>query len=310
MARFSRSKKYAPKSKPSLNAGLIHLFGMAVIGLNLSIPLSLWFTYDLLVQSSLNTDLATVHFQVFMEKNVLPDLLQDAERELSEWTEITAVQLIAPEQALTEFEHITGIQPGNLTSLGAANPFPPVLTLETENQGQEALELIARRLQSQPGVAWVDYDAAWAQQSASFMRAFAFIIALLGALMAFATLLLVQHDIALTIRQQELTISLLLTFGASHRFIIRPLLRLGIRQTVGAAVLALLIAMIMRSIIAPVIHIWLIDASVSHLSFHDLSIIGARWVLIIFLAALAGTSGAAISAMRHLRRLEQGLRTN
>lgn len=212
---------------------------------------------------------------------------------------VASAVLMTPEQALTEFEHLSG-EKDTVTLLGY-NPLPAIITITPSQDSPEALRQLQARLQKLPDTDSVEMDMAWLERLRAMLSFATRLFSVMFGGLSLAVLLVITNTTRLAIesrRDEIITIKLL---GATNGFVRRPFLYMGLWTGVfGGLLAALLITLVMSWLNTPVSTLAMLYQSGFHLQPPSL----LAWLALPTFAALLGLSGAWTAVGRHLRALE------
>ncbi|MDH5377290.1 MAG: permease-like cell division protein FtsX [Gammaproteobacteria bacterium] len=157
---------------------------------------------------------------------------------LAERPDIKNVDYISPDQALAEFEHLSGIRLG-LATLDE-NPLPAVLVVypEASASSVEMMQALLSQLESRPEVDMAQLDLEWVQRLYALVDLAGQAAAVLSLFLVVAVILIVGNTIRLMSQNhlEEIRVSKLV--GATDAFVRRPFLYTGALLGLGGALLA------------------------------------------------------------------------
>lgn len=236
---------------------------------------------------------------VFLEDDAAEDALGGIRTRLSGSPWVGRVTHVSRGQALERFRERLGAEATVLEGLGD-NPLPASFEIELSPQGRSPQNVreLAQELISLAGVEEVQYGQGWLDRYHDFMGAARLIGIFIGALIAFATLVVVSNTIRLSVYARQDEIEILKLMGATDRFVRAPFYLEGLSlATLGAAaglgltwMLFFLVASDRIIPMGPGLH----DMSIEFLP----PLVGAGMVLG---GAAVGLLGTATSLGRHLK---------
>lgn len=156
---------------------------------------------------------------------------------------VQAVELVTEEEALARFRKGLFGRPSLLEGL-EENPLPASLeiTLAPEQRDAAGVAALAGALEGLPGIEELGTGGGWVESYARAVRVVRGVAAGIGAVLAFATLLVVSGTIRLAVYARRDEIGILRLVGASRAYVAVPFLAEGVLQGLlgGALALALL----------------------------------------------------------------------
>lgn len=272
------------------------LMTIAVIAIALALPAGLYLLTGNLQKLSTHWDGDTT-ISVFMRSDADEAAASSLAEQLRSWSEIAAVELITPDQALTEFSSLSGF--GDALELLEQNPLPAVLALKpaTDLGEGDLAERLLERLRAQPGVDLVQLDLQWVKRFNAIVRLARQAIGLIAALLGLAVLLIVGNTIRLEIQNRRAEIEITQLIGATPGFIRRPFLYSGVWYGLAGGLLAwTMVQIAIWSLGGPVRQLaGLYDSAYRLVSFSF-----SETLLLLAGAALLGLAGAFLAVGRHL----------
>lgn len=273
---------------------------VAVIGIALALPAGLHVILKNVQEVSAGWDNAA-QISLFLRRSLADDRVQGLVSELKAMPEIAGVTYVSPDQALDEFQRLSGF--GNALNALRQNPLPAVLVVQPGLQAGEPamVETLLRRLSSHPDVEFAQLDMEWVKRLYAMMEIARRGVAVLGGVLALAVLLIVGNTIRLAIQSRRDEIEVQKLIGATDGFIRRPFLYSGFwHGMLGAAIAWILVSF----------SLWLISDPVERLaalydSRFGLDGLGLTSTLFLLLSGvLLGFIGAWLAVERHLREIE------
>lgn len=275
------------------------LMTAAVLGVALALPAGF-----LLLLSNLQSVTAgweaDVRISLFLKNDIEPAHYREFAEKLARDPQVTATQVITPEQALEEFRSASGMQ--DALALLESNPLPPVVLVQpAAGLDPLAAGVLAERLRQRPEVEMAQLDQAWLQRLSTVVdlaRRGTWVVAVM---LGIAVILVIGNTIRLAIenRREELVIVKLI--GGTNAFIRRPFLYEGFWYGVLGGLLAILLvetALLLLS--GPAAS--LAASYGSALAVRGLGLSGLG--LLLALSALLGLAGSWLAVGRHLRLIE------
>ncbi len=279
---------------------LASLMTAAVIGIALALPSGLYLLTGNLQRLSTQWD-GSASFSVFLHKTVSLQQTQALQNRLQQWPEIDSLQLITPDQALSEFRELSGF--GEALDTLDENPLPFVITIKPARTqaDAESVALLLEKLRTFPEVELAQLDLQWVKRFNAIVDIVRRSIWVMAALLGLAVLLITGNTIRLEIQNRRDEIAITKLIGATNGFIRRPFLYNGFWYGVmGAVVAGLLVELAFLQLHSPVRQ--LAGLYQSGFSLQTLSLTESLALLV------AGTSlgllGAWLAVGRHLAAIE------
>lgn len=276
------------------------LMTAAVLGIALALPFGLQSLLTNAERLSSGWDGAT-QISLFLRADVSRDQALTLRDRLEHSGEIARVRYISPQQALDEFERLSGF--GDVLTALDKNPLPGVLVVHPVLQqgSPAAVQALLARLRGYPEVDLAQLDMQWVKRLYAIMDMLNRGIQALAVLLALAVVLVVGNTIRLAIenRRDEIVITKLI--GGTDAFIRRPFLYTGFWYGLFGALLAYgMIAGMLMALDGPV-------AALSGLynSQFQLASLGAGNLFLLLASGIVlGLLGSAVAVRRHLRDIE------
>ena len=279
---------------------LATLMTAAVIGIALALPSGLYLLLDNLGRLSGSWD-GQVSLSVFLHDTVTTKAATALAQRIDDWDEVGEVQLITPEQALSEFGARSGL--GDVLEALDQNPLPTVLVITpaSEQLSPDAAAQLRNRLGQLPETALAQLDLEWVQRLTAMLEIAQRGILVVSALLALAVLLVIGNTIRLEIQNRRDEIVVTKLIGATNGFVRRPFLYSGIWYGFLGAIIAWLLVSA---------GFWLLSAPVARLAGlyqSDFNLQTQPLQLLVLLAAgglLLGLLGSWLAVGRHLSAIE------
>jgi len=281
-----------------LGSGLSSLMTWLVIGIALALPAILLVTLNNLGTLSGSWD-GNPKINLFLDKHLQESAAGVFSRELRDWPEVKAVTLIRADDALAEFQALSGL--GDALLALEDNPLPAVILLEPVNPAEASLRLMVKRLEARPEVASVSVDLAWVARLHAMLNLGERMVISVSMFLGLGVLLIIGNTIRLAIENRRTEIEVIKLVGGTDAFVRRPFLYLGFWYGLGGALIAWLLMLVSLA--------WL-EAPVQKLAGTygtGFSLIGLDWeqtLGFLLLGALLGVAGAWLAVGRHLRQIE------
>jgi cell division transport system permease protein len=214
--------------------------------------------------------------------------------------QVNKVVYVSPEQALEEFKQYGGIS--EALSFLDENPLPPVLLLEPPlGIDKDELNVLVAQIQSFQQVDSVQVDMAWVERLLALLALAQRLVAVVGALLALAIVLVVGNTIRLAIAARTDEIRVIKLVGGTNGYVRRPFLYSGFWYGAIGGILAWLMLglcwILLQGPVSDIAALYGADFYLQPLPFAP-----ACWL--IFSAALLGLLGSWWSVQRHLVAIE------
>lgn len=273
---------------------------IAVIGISLALPTGLYVLSTNVQGLGASWD-GNPQLTVFASRQASAQDISKLSQQLRALTGVAKLDHISPQQAMSEFQRLSGF--GNtLDSLGR-NPLPHVFVLHTQatHQHTQALEAVAKAARALPKVDLVQLDLEWVLRIQAGLALTERGIWLLAGLLGLAVLLTTGNTIRLAVLNRREEIAIIQLVGGTSAFIRRPFLYSGLLHGLFGAILAWILVQIGLVLINQP----LAELTALYQSQFRLQGPGAVTSLGLLLAgALLGWLGARLSVARQLHELD------
>jgi len=278
------------------------LMTAAVIGIALALPTGLHVVLKSAQQLSGGWDQAS-QISLFLQRGTREEEARRLVRQLEQRPQIRQVNYISPEQALAEFQRLSGF--GQALDALADNPLPAVLVvLPVLEQGSPAAtEALLAELREDPRVDLARLDVQWVKRLYAIMEILRQGVYVLASLLALAVLLVVGNTIRLAIQNRRDEIVIIKLIGGTDAFIRRPFLYTGFWYGLFGGLIAWLLVSL---------SLWILGGPVEKLAglyqnSFSLRGLNTQTTTILLLSGIAlGLIGSWIAVGRHLRDIEPG----
>jgi cell division transport system permease protein len=276
------------------------LMTAAVIAIALAMPAGLYLLLDNLERLSGAWD-GQASMSVFLKNSVSTSAAEQLAKDLREWSEVSSVQLVTPDQALQEFSQRSGF--ADVLDTLDENPLPTVLIVMPagDYSAPAAASALRDRFSRLPETELAQLDLQWVQRLAAILDIAHRITLIIGALLALAVLLVIGNTIRLEIQNRREEILVTKLIGATNGFVRRPFLYCGIWYGILGSLIAWLVVET---------GFWILSEPVSRLAglYHsDFSLETLPFLLLGILLAggtLLGLLGSWLAVGRHLNAIE------
>ncbi len=279
---------------------LTSLMTIAVIGVSLALPV----TFQLILR---NAEMVTSQWQggsqisLYLQKQLDQEAIQALTTQIRSRSDVSEVIYISPEQALEEFNQLSGFA-GAMKYL-SDNPLPPVLvvTPRPEARNPDAANAMLAELTRDPQVEQGRLDLQWLARLDGIVNLIRHSIQGIAGLLLFGVLLTVANTMRLHILNRRAEIEVMKLVGATDSFIQRPYLYFGFWFGLLGGMLAWWLA--------TVLVLWTEGLVVELAALYDSAfrLTGLGLVdslLLILLSVLLGMLAAWFSVRRHIREIE------
>jgi cell division transport system permease protein len=274
------------------------LLTWAVIGIAMALPVCLLLFLQNFRQ--LNTSLEEAgNISLFMQYDISRVELEAVGREIEAMAGVAEVKLVTADEALTEFQDASGF--GNALDGLDENPLPALVIVRPASDLAPDVRELAARMEAMPQVAAAQVDLEWLQRLYAIISLAQRFTVGLAALLALGVVLAIGNTVRLAIENRRDEILVVKLVGGTDAYVSRPFLYTGIWFGVGgglfAAVVALLAFFLLSGPFARLMTLYDSDFTLTGLTASDL-------LLLLVVAGALGLSGAWLSVLRHLRRIE------
>lgn len=279
---------------------LASLMTISVIAIALALPAALYLLANNLQVLSTYWDGDTT-ISLFLKQQTSTEQTQNLAGQFKQWSEIDAIQVITPQQALEEFRSRSGF--GDALDLLNENPLPAVIALKPAPQytDPDQISRLLDKLKALPDVEMAQLDLQWVKRLSAILALAKRGIWLVAGLLGLAVLLVVGNTIRLEIQNRKQEIEITRLIGATNGFIRRPFLYSGFWYGLTGALLAWLLLQIAVLLLGgPVRQL----AGLYDSSFRLQAFSLAEAVLLLMSGTALGLLGAWLAVSRHLGSLE------
>ncbi|MGD8526171.1 MAG: permease-like cell division protein FtsX [Thioalkalispiraceae bacterium] len=272
----------------------------AVIGIALALPTGLHVVLKNIQQLSGEWD-RTTQISVFLKTETSEQRARDLQKQISRFPEVEKVSYISKQQALDEFQRLSGF--GDALKALQHNPLPSVLlvqprtSLDEKNTGGQLID----KLQRLKGVDIAQRDEQWIKRLYAIIDIVRRGVVLLSIMLALAVLLVVGNTIRLAIQNRRDEIIVTKLIGGTNAFIRRPFLYTGFWYGLFGGFIALLLVslslLLLNGPVEQLTSLYQGDFSLANISF-------ATGMLLLLASILLGLAGSWLAVGRHLRDIE------
>jgi cell division transport system permease protein len=278
------------------------LMTAAVIGIALALPAGLHVVLKSAQQLSGGWDEAS-QISLFLQRGTRDEEARRLVRQLEQRPQIRQVSYISPEEALAEFQRLSGF--GEALDALQNNPLPGVLVVlpAVEQTTPAATEALLAELRQDPRVDMARLDVQWVKRLYAIMDILRQGVYVLASLLALAVLLVVGNTIRLAIQNRRDEIVIIKLIGGTDAFIRRPFLYTGFWYGLFGGLIAWLLVSL---------SLWVLNEPVEKLAGlyqNNFSLTGLNVQttgILLLSGVLLGLVGSWIAVGRHLRDIEPG----
>lgn len=272
-----------------------------VVAIALGLPAALYVGVVNLQQLGSRVE-TTAQLTVFLKKEATEVAVAQLRESLLSESDITAVDYISRQQALADFQTLSGF--GDVLAMLDENPLPPVLIVQPVDRFQGDLvasEALVTRLKELALVDDVRLDMKWIQRLQGMLEVWERLAFSLGVALALGVLLIIGNTIRLAIESRRDEIVVVKLVGGTNAYVRRPFLYTGIWYGALGGLLAwLLVAVGLQWVDGPVERL-----AGLYQSIFQLQGLGFSGLLaLIFIGAVLGLIGAWLAVARHLGSIE------
>lgn len=269
-----------------------------VIAIALALPGALFLAVENLERLSGNVK-ASTQLTVFLEFGVEEKTIETLEIQLQTLVGVSSISYISPEQALTEFQALSGF--GSALDYLAESPLPAVFVVQPDSVKLDRAGEIADQISKLSGVDQVQIDMQWLQRLRSMLEIGEKLITALSITLGLGVLLAVANTIRMAIQSRTDEIIVIRLVGGTDGYVRRPFLYTGLIFGLSGGLVSVLLLWGSVNWLNSSIEV-LASLYESRFVLHGLSV----WSLLGILGggALLGLLGAWVAVRRHLRGIE------
>lgn len=271
-----------------------------VVAIALALPATLLIALNNVQQLGENWD-ASPKISVFLRLDARPEAIEQLQQQLEARADVRQVQYISPEQALADFQEVSGF--GEALKMLDENPLPPTLIVAPAAHAVDPaqLQLLLEQIAQHDIVDQVDLDMEWVRRLHEIMILGRKIIYALAGLLGLGALLAVGNTIRLAIENRREEILVIKLVGGTNSFARRPFLYSGgWYGLIGGLLAAIIVGIGYLNINGPV-------ARLAAAYQSDFVLRGLGWSGSLYLLCLStglGLVGAWLAVSRHLGDIE------
>lgn len=280
--------------------GLSSMMTISVIAIALALPTGMYVAINNLSSVSMGWD-DSAQISLFLKADVSDKQAQTLANKLRLYDDIDSVTFIHKDQALDEFQRVSGF--GDAVEALGNNPLPHVLAIQPiVNQTRpDKIAYLLKELNKHQDVDIAQLDLQWVKRLYSMLEIANKVIWMISALLGLAVLLVVGNTIRLDIQNRREEIEVTKLIGATNAFIRRPFLYTGFWYGLSGGLLAWILTSV---------SIGVLDTSVEHLANlynSGFTLTGLPFneaVQLIAFSCILGLLGSWLAVGRHLHEIE------
>jgi cell division transport system permease protein len=186
---------------------------------------------------------------VYLDDSVRPNVIERMHGEILSLNEVSSVNFVSREEAMSDFKEQLGTEAGMLAAL-RTNPLPNSfwVTPRDEHTSRDAMVALAARIEAMTGVEEVRYGKEFLDKFASIVRGIYTVDIVVGFIVILSAVFIIANAVRLTVISRRKTIEILKLVGATNPFILAPFIIEGAFQGGVAAVLSLLLLRLITEI--------------------------------------------------------------
>ncbi|MEW5756185.1 MAG: permease-like cell division protein FtsX [Pseudomonadota bacterium] len=228
-------------------APLSHLITVLVIAIALSLPAGLYVAGDNLRQLAAGWE-DQARISLFLKRSLSESAITSLAEELRRREGVARVDYVSAQRGLEEFRAYSGFEA--VLDLLNENPLPPVLVVHPQDSSPAGTERLFSRIKDLPGVEQAQLDLEWLQRLHGILVLVERGGQVIAVILGLAVLMIVGNTVRVGIQQRRDEIVVSKLVGATHGFIRRPFLYLGMLQGLLGGILAWLLVMVSLALLA------------------------------------------------------------
>ncbi|MCJ0972042.1 permease-like cell division protein FtsX [Pseudomonas sp. PS1] len=210
-------------------------FTCLVMAVALSLPMGLALLLDNVERLGGSWQRAA-QISLFMELSVEASEGEALRERILEIPDVTDAEWISREQALEEFQQLSGL--GEALRELPENPLPGVILVTPREVDRDNLEALRQQLAELPGVAQAQLDLLWVERLGAILKLGDRFVFGLSLLLIATLLLVIGNTIRLHIENRRTEIEVVKLVGGTDGYVRRPFLYMGALYGLGAGLIA------------------------------------------------------------------------
>ncbi|HEY8521455.1 MAG TPA: permease-like cell division protein FtsX [Gammaproteobacteria bacterium] len=238
-------------------------------------------------------------FSAYLALGVGDERARALAKQIGERDDVAGVDLIPPDEALTEFREHSGL--GAAIDALEENPLPYTLVIRPASGAAGDVEALAAAVAALDGVDLVQLDTAWVERLRAILALAGRVVDIATGLLGAAVVVVMGNTIRLEIQNRRAEIEVTKLVGGTDGFIRRPFLYLGLWYGVLGGLAALLVIVLTLALLGdPVREL----AGLYGSDYRLTGLSAAEAAALIGGGAVLGWAGAWVATARHLRAIE------
>ncbi|WP_137165734.1 permease-like cell division protein FtsX [Salinimonas lutimaris] len=276
------------------------LMTIGVLGLSITLPSTLYILVKNTEKISAGWEQAS-EISLFLTESTNAGSAQQLITRIKTWPEVDSVTYIPADDALKEFQHMSGL--GDAVAYLESNPLPDVV-LVAPTQKHSTPDAAARLLEKLKDEREVDVgklDIEWLERLYAVLNIARELVTLIGGLLFISVVLIIGNTIRLNILNKRDEILVMKLVGATDAFIHRPFLYTGFWYGLLGGLIAWF---------AVILILWWMDSSIQAFAamyqkeFNITGLTGTALLTMLGLSVGLGLIGSLISVQRHVSEIE------
>ena len=295
--------RHVSTSLGSLGRLFQHPFSSLMIVLVIAVTLALPAAINLVVKNARSISGSwdnALDFSVFLKQELTESAAAGLGRLIEQRADVESVTFISATQALEEFKEQSGF--GAALDQLPDNPLPHTLVVRPGAGNTSAsLVLLHEELANLPETEHVQVDTEWVQRFHAILDIVRQAIAIGGALLGIAIIVIIGNTIRLDIENRRGEIEVTKLIGASNAFVRRPFLWTGFWYGLFGGLMALALVyyglFLLQGPVARLAGLYQSNIAIASMSL-------AEAAAIVGLGVFLGLFGSWFTAARHMQRIE------
>lgn len=276
------------------------LMTIGVLGLSITLPSTLYILVKNTEKISSGWEQAS-EISLFLKAETNAGSAQQLITRIKTWPEVDSVTYIPADEALKEFQQLSGL--GDAMAYLEANPLPDVVLVTPGEKfvSPQAAGQLLEKLTQQREVDVGKLDIEWLERLYAVLNIARELVTLIGGLLFISVVLIIGNTIRLNILNKRDEILVMKLVGATDAFIHRPFLYTGFWYGLLGGLIAWF---------AVIIILWWMDSSIQAFAslyqkeFNITGLTGSALLTMLGLSVVLGLLGSIISVQRHVREIE------
>lgn len=280
-----------------------HPFSSLMIVLVIAVTLALPAAINLVVKNARSISGSwdnALDFSIFLKQELSESEAEGLGRLIQQRADVESVEFISASRALSEFKEQSGFG-GALDQL-PDNPLPHTLVVRpSPGNNSASMILLQEELGNLPEAEHVQVDTEWVQRFHAILDIVRQAIAIGGALLGIAIIVIIGNTIRLDIENRRNEIEVTKLIGASNAFVRRPFLWTGFWYGLFGGLMALALVyyglFLLQGPVARLAGLYQSNIAIASMNLAEA---GA----IVGIGVFLGLFGSWFTAARHMRRIE------